>query len=629
MLQKLNERIQGLIAWVVIILIAVTFALFGVDYYMHARQATGVIVEVNKKPITEETLELVFRRTRQFRQDEQVGALNDQDLKQQLLNDLIKNQVVLQAAKKSGFDVSPTQANAAIISIPQFNDDGHFSTERYQQALNNALFTPESFQREVQQGMLLNQQRFAFIGTAFSLPNEVKRFVNLYMQTRNYRYVVIPSTLFMSEIKPTDEAIKAYYTQHERDFLTPEQVSIRYVLLSLNDIKKQLTVTEEELQRYYEDNQQNYLTPARWQVAHIQFALPANASTAEQEKVKQLAEKTYNQLQQQPGLFSEKVKTLSADKLSVSNKGVLPWIVAGKTPFDSAFIQLTKPGQITAPILFAHGYEIFKLKAYEPAKLKPFELVKTEIKEQLLADKAQEKFSTAVEQLGDLSYESPDSLQPAAKALDIPIRKTEHFSATSGKTPLTQNKQVIKAAFSPDVLQLGNNSEPLQLQGDKVIVLRVDDHLQAQKKPLSAVKSIIIKKLVEEKGRQQAAKLGKQLQKMNDEAHRSTLLDSYHLQWKTVTGRRREDSDVNAEINELAFTILKVGQVKGGVLSSGDYAVVALQAIEKGEMNTLDKEHIASIAQQLEATYGIMDYDLYVNYLMKHANIVKQGKDSV
>ena len=44
--------------------------------------------------------------------------------------------------------------------------------------------------------MLLNQQRFAFMGSSFALPDEIKRFVRLYMQTRDYDYLTVPAISF-------------------------------------------------------------------------------------------------------------------------------------------------------------------------------------------------------------------------------------------------------------------------------------------------------------------------------------------------------------------------------------------------------------------------------------------------
>ena len=50
--------------------------------------------------------------------------------------------------------------------------------------------------------------------------------------------------------------------------------------------------------------------------------------------------------------------------------------------------------------------------------------------------------------------------------------------------PLTKNKQVINSAFSHDVLELGNNSEPVQLDNDSVVVLRVNKHIPAKEQSL-------------------------------------------------------------------------------------------------------------------------------------------------
>ena len=334
MLQKLNERIQGVIAWIVIGLIVITFTLFGVDYYMQSRQTSTAEVDVNGQPISKQAFEANYRRARQQRDPSQMTAASEVALKNQVLRNMIVNEVTMQAAKSSGFEVSAEQANAAIVNIPQFQEDGHFSAERYQQALSGAIFTPESFQKEVRQGMLLNQQRFAFIGSAFALPDEIERFVKLYMQTRDYEYVQIPTSLFIKEGNVSSEMVNAYYQKHQKEFLEPEKVSLDYVRLSMQKIKDATKVSDEEIKRYYEDNQSNFLTPAQWQVAHILFAIPENATAETQEQIKQKAEEAYQALQNNPLQFNEWVKTMSDDKLSVANEGILPWLVAGQSGFD-------------------------------------------------------------------------------------------------------------------------------------------------------------------------------------------------------------------------------------------------------------------------------------------------------
>ncbi|WED42330.1 SurA N-terminal domain-containing protein [Legionella cardiaca] len=622
MLQKLNERIQGLVAWIVIILIAVTFTLFGVDYYMQSHQASDAAVEVNGQSISKQAFEVNYRRARQQRDAAQMTAGGEKALKKEVLEDMIVNEVSVQAARKNGFEVSVEQANAAILSIPQFQEDGHFSAERYQQALTGAMFTPESFQKEVRQGMLLNQQRFAFMGSAFALPNEIKRFVKLYMQTRDYDYLQIPAANFIKDSQVSDEAIAEYYKQHEKEFIAPEKVSIDYVRLSMQQLREGIAVSDDELKRYYDENQSNFLTPAQWQVSHILFAVPQDASEQIQDEIKQKAEEAYQTLKNNPAQFSEWVKTKSDDKLSIANDGVLPWMVAGQTEFDKELATLTTPGEISPPIKSTHGYEIFKLLAYKPAALKPLTEVQTDIKEQLLGELSQTKYAQALEQLSDLSYQSPDSLEPVADALKLTINKTTPFSRRGGKDELTKNKEIVNAAFSHDVLELGNNSEPVQIDNDSVIVLRVNKHYPAAEKPLADVKSYIAKKLALRDAEQKAKQLGTTLlsSKTNEEA-REKLLQENQLQWRQVAQATRDTDKADSAVNDLAFGLARTDSKNGRSLKNGDFVIVHLKKINNGQFKSLDKEQQASIAQQIESSYGVMDYDLYVNGLLSKATI--------
>lgn len=624
MLQKLNERIQGVVAWVVIVLVAVTFTLFGIDYYIQSRQDAAVQVEVNGQAITKQAFELNYRRTRQMRDPAQMTMARENQLKQQVIDEMIVNSVSMQAARANGFEVNPAQANAAILSIPQFQEDGHFSADRYQQALNGALFTPESFQTEVRQGMLLNQQRFAFMGTAFALPTEIQQFVKLYMQTRDYDYMQIPALRFIKQTNVSSQEIEAYYQQHKKEFLTPELVSVDFIHLSLSEIKAKTHLSQEQVKRYYDENQNNYYSPAQWQVAHILLAASADASVAERHAVKEKAEGIYQLLQKDPHRFDELMNSLSDDKISVKQGGVLPWVVAGQSEFDKALLNLTTPGQILPPVKAKHGYEIFKLLAYKPAEVKPLAEVEAQIREQLLVERAQADYAQALEKLSDLSYQTPDSLTPVGDALKLVVQESPPFSRQGGVSLLTKNKQVINAAFSHDVLDLGNNSEPIPLDNDSVIVLRVRKHIKATEKSLAEMKPIIAEKLSFKKAEAEAHQLGQSLlANYQNTLERDKLIDANHLQWHEVLKSSRDGDTAPSDINEVAFELPREGTELGRVLGSGDFVIVHLKKISDGNIDDLDKEQIASITQQIESSYGMMDYDLYVSGLLKQAKIVK------
>ncbi len=620
MLQKLNERIQGVIAWVVISLIVLTFALFGLDYYMQAQHASSDEVTVNGQSISKQDFELTYRRARQQRSTTQLTPGFERALHKEVLKEVITNAVSLQAATANGFQVNEAQAGAAILKIPDFQQDGHFSAQRYEQALSGAMYTPESFQKEVRQGMLLNQQRFAFIGSAFVLLDEMKHFIKLSRQTRNYHYLKIPASLFIDDSKIPLSAVESYYQNHLQEFLAPELVAINFISLSSKQIKDKITISEAEAKSYYEQNQANFRIPAQWQVAHILFAYPENASTEVQNQTKEKANEIYQKLLMNPDQFKQLVKTVSDDKLSAVDEGTLPWLIAGQTEFDKALIGLTKPGQLSPPVKTTHGYEIFKLLAYKPAALKPFTAAEADIKLQMLTERTQARYAQALEQLSDLSYQTPDTLTPVAEALNLPIEQTELFSRQGGTTALAKNKAIIQAAFSHDSLDLGNNSDPIQLDNETVVVLRVAKRVPATQKTLAETKGIIAHKLAFQEAQVQAKKMGLTLLASKD-PNAPLPASIRNQQWHKVENIGRDSDQINSCINDFAFSLPQSNSQGGVSCDQGDYVIIRLGAINEGEMHSLDKEQQMSLVQQLGASYGLLDYEIYVNMLIKKSTV--------
>lgn len=614
MLQKLNERIQGLITWVIVGVITVTFTLFGLSYYLQSRQASDVRVHVNDQKITQQAFELNYRRLSQMQNANTLTKIGEKALKQQVLSEMIMNAVSVGGAHSSGFEVHDAQATAAILLIPQFQEDGHFSASRYTQALNNAFYTPQTFQQEVRQGMLLNQQRFALIGTAFILPNELKQFVRLSMQTRDYTYTRLKADDFNQRVSLTEDEIQQYYNSHKTQFYTKEAVSVDYIQLSLQDIRDQIKVAPEMIARYYEDNKTDYLTPAQWQLAYIRFPLEEQASEQVQKKVKRQADRLYETLTAQPQQFDQLGKKAAADHHA--EYGNAPVMIAGRSSLDKQLVNLTRPGQISEPIRTAAGYELFKVVSYQPAATQPFEQVKPLIAQQLLQENAQKQFTEIAERLSELAYQNPDSLTYIADTLKMNIHHSELFSRQGGSDPLTRNNLFVQAAFSPDVLSEGNNSEPIQIDMDNMVVLRAKQHFPAVLQSLEQVKKLVVADLTHQKAVQAARFYGQQWI-----AHPES--DSMLQRWDTVKDVMRDSDSIDTRVNELAFSIAQTDQYGGVTLENGDFAVVHVLKIADGKMDVLDKEQQANVTQQMEASYGLMDYDLYIDRLMNQAKIIK------
>jgi len=602
MLQKFNEKIQGTIAWVIIGIVAFTFTLFGIDSYLQSRHTSVNEVEVNGIPISKQAFDINFRRARQVQEASSQSLLDDKVLKQQILNDMISTVVNKNAAQKVGFGLDASIANNAILRIPEFQKDGQFSQDIYQQALNNAFFTPQSFLNEVRQGMLLNQQRFAFMGTSFALPDEVQQFVKLYGQKRNYRYVTIPAKTFLNRASVSNDEIKAYFNAHESEFNTEERIKLEYVKLAMSDLQKTITPTEDELKAYYETNQASYMTPTKWSYRFIKFDDEAKAKAFHEAALAN------------PETFAKHADAKIQE--SVDAKGTI---------LDPDLLKAAQPGDMLGPFKDQKGAVLFQVIGYEDAVSEPYDKVKSEVRTQYISDKALIEYARLQDELAEQSYQTPDMLEPVAKALGLKTEKTAWLTKEGAKGAVTDSPAVLKAAFSHDVLHLGNNSQPIQLDEETIVVVRVDEYKPSVAKSLPEVRESIQSKLKQDKAIKLAEQLGEQLIQA-DENHGldEQMFVTHGLKWQNVTDAYRESSLAEPEVNHLAFTISKV-QMRSGVALADDagFVVVELQKVEDGELSQLDKEQLESISQQISANFGSVDYDLYVSNLIDKAKVVR------
>lgn len=615
MLQKLNERIKGIVAWVVVLLIAFTFFMFGLDYFFQIRSSASstAIAEVNGQPISAVLFEQFYRRLRQ-QEPSNLPAHADEVLKKQVVEELIVNTATLSAARRAGFYVSPAQVAASIIQIPQFQENGKFSSAKYQQVLAASLFTTETLQKEVEQGMLINQQRFAFVGSVFVLPTEVEWYAKLLFETRDYDYTILSLQSFIDKVKLDENALRAYHKAHAQELMTPARVSLDYVLLSVEQFKSAATVSEADVRQYYQDNLSAFKIPPRWKVAHLLYAFPEGATLQQQMQVKQKIEQAYQHLIRNPAVFQDWVKQHSDDRLSAQQGGLLPWLSPGQSEFDEMLMTLNQVGQLSQPFRTKRGYEMLKLLDYTPSKVTPLDQAQEVIRRQLSNEVAQKNYAKALEALGELSYQSPETLEPVSKTLHLPILHTKPFSSAGGTEWITQQPEVQRLAFSSDVKELGNNSEPIQVNPSTVAVIRVKEQFPATVQAFEAVRPKIEAILKEEAAKKEMMQLG------NEIKQKHTDLPAQY-RWLSVTRESHVGESKNPIMRDLAFSLPKMHQLQGQFLPNGDYVIVRLKAIYPGAWTALDQTQRQALQKQLESTYGEMDYDLYIKEVVDAATI--------
>ncbi len=382
MLQSIRDHTHGWIAGVIISLLILSFALWGIHSYFVGGGTNNVVVKVNGVEITKNQYQSAYERLyrqvqAEYHQSGQMPEALELQVKQAALEALIQIEVLKQASIAEHYRISYRQVDSYLANMPEFQVNGVFSADRFREVLNAAMFSQRDFIDLVKTDLLIAQPRLGILFTSFALPDEITQFMSLVGQERQIRYVVIPQSQFSNHslsISPAE--IQAYYTQHQDDFQTPEQVSIEYITLSAEDLMKKIHPTEEALSSFYHDNTAAFSHPASWKI--IQFKLPMSFN-----------EKQANQLVEDllagQSLQSIKAKFAGIEEDKTWEKGVT--LTQIPTAWQNAVNSLTQAGQVKA-VAANQSLVVLQVIGYVPAKLMSFDEAKNDIKQMYIKQQA-------------------------------------------------------------------------------------------------------------------------------------------------------------------------------------------------------------------------------------------------
>lgn len=235
MLQIIHEHIKGWVASLIIGLIGLTFALWGIQYYLSAESAqTAVVAKVGHYKIRAREVDVLSRQL-QRRVSRSGQVLTEgiiQELKQLALENIIATAALGADARQSGFIISMSDVKKILMGMPAFQDDQHvFSVQKFQQFLSTSDINQMQLLNQFQTDIIIAQLRSGVIESAFVLPNESKAAYQLLHQQRSFSYVIVPAKRFYSAVHPTEEQLKNHYANNAEQFRSPERVSIQYVQL--------------------------------------------------------------------------------------------------------------------------------------------------------------------------------------------------------------------------------------------------------------------------------------------------------------------------------------------------------------------------------------------------------------
>ncbi len=626
MLQRMRDGIQGWIAWIIIIAIIASLCLLGVNYYLHGQSGnSNAVAQVDDTVITQQQLTNAYNRARSQQVDLPANSAAEQQLRHDVLQKLVDQALTQNIAQANGFSISREQVDNLIAQIPAFQTNGQFSSDRFAAILSQLNYTPPQFMDEMRSGMLINQLEGGLAISSFALPSEIAGTIQMVKQTRDFSYTQIPVTQYLKKVTVTTDQAQQYYVAHQNDFLTPEKVQVNYLMLTGANVAAGIKPSAADLQQFYQTNISNYSQPAQWKIAHIVIRVDGNDPKAIAKELE-----TIETAIKAGADFGSLAKKYSDDPLSARQGGVLPWVSAGTLPQAvQAAVMNLKVGEVSAPVKNAteDSYEIIKLLDLKKPTVTPFAQVKTAVQQAYIQQQTQQQLANAAQQLQDLTFQNPDSLQAAAQALNLKVQTSDWLLRN---TPPTQgvfsNTNLFQAAFS-DQLRSGTNSDVLYPDQTTAIVLRVKDYQAAQPIPFAQVQAKITQLLTEQASAQQAQAFADRLVKaLQDGQTLAQLTAAYGVKWSGVSKADRHSQKVNSLILQTAFNVPR--PAKGAIsatnvtLPTQQIAVIAVTAVYDNSSKIAPLPAEQKIYQtQLQNYYSQFAQTELLNYYRRQADV--------
>ena len=601
MLDYLREGAQSKFAKVILALIIVPFALWGVDSYVHNSGDSGDVGKVAGQKISTQEFSQALRdnldqlRT-QYGNSVDAGIADNPEFRRSVMEALVNQRLLLNHVVHSGRAVSDKQLAERIAAIPAFQDNGQFSKTRYEGLLKSQGRTKVAFEAQLRQELMLQGYQQAVVGTTIIAQTTLDALIRASEQTREVSVVNYAPEEFTAQVKIDDTAIKNYYDAHKQEFTVPDQVRLEYVVLSTDELAAQLGVPEEEVKQYYAEHPAQYQQAEERQASHILITLATTASEAEKKAALAKAEDVARQAKADPGKFAALAEKYSQDTGSAGKGGDLGSFGHGMMvkPFEDAAFSMKK-GEISAPVQSEFGYHIIKLTDIKPAKSKTLVEASPPIIAELKKQKAARKFAEAAEPFSNLVYEQSASLKPAADAFKLPLKQSPWISRRDSSVTELSNEKLLQAVFGDEVLKNKRNTEAVEVAPNTLVAARLLEFKPSQLKSLAEVSGDIKTRLAREEGAKLAVKQGKEQLAQTKLAQTSKATPLANLKWSAPQQvSRQQPGSLGPAALEAAFkTNAKPLPAYVGVETpQGGYSVVRISKVTDGVPTDAEKKRI-------------------------------------
>ncbi|MBA3696982.1 MAG: SurA N-terminal domain-containing protein [Methylotenera sp.] len=490
MLDSIRSVAQGWVGKALLAAITVPFALFGIDSYLNQAGNHVAVAEVNGSNISVQEYGNALQNVRNRLQSEgkmDQAQLDSPEFKSLVLNQLINKRLLANEIQHAKYAISDAQLSTYITSMPEFQKDGKFSQELYDQTLEQNHISASKFEVGMRADMMTQQAQDGIAKLGFISNTRADHTFQLTNQQREVTVAELKTKDFMKDVKIDSTEVKSYYEKHKDKLLVPEQVKIEFLLLSASSLIPTIKVEDDEIKKYYDENAAKFQGNEQRRASHILIGFGVNATPEQKQQAKTKAQEVLAILKKNPKRFEELAVKDSQDPGSASKGGDLGSFGRGAMvkPFEEEVFKM-KVNQISDIVESEFGYHIIKLTEAN-GDSSDFNSLKPKIKAELLYQKAQAAFTDKAEAFSNMVYEQSGSLDPAAKAFSGQVQKSDWLNRKEG-TKFFKNDKIMDLVFSAESLKEHRNTEAVEVSPNNLVSARVVDYKPSAPRSFDEVK---------------------------------------------------------------------------------------------------------------------------------------------
>ncbi|PMP94935.1 MAG: hypothetical protein C0169_05960, partial [Thermodesulfobacterium geofontis] len=216
MLRFLRKGATSLYVKIFLAVIVIVFIFWGIGTFTSERK--DLIAKVNGIPITLKDFEEYYN-FQLSRLKQTFGELSPKDLaalklKEQVLEELIKLKLLEDQAKKLKIEITPIEVTYAISQIPSFQENGKFSTVKYQYILRELGISPEFFEKLIRSDLIYQRLKLLLTAPIMVSEEEVKEYLKYNKQILEVLEIDLPLNMCIQKVTFTDKDIENYYLAH-------------------------------------------------------------------------------------------------------------------------------------------------------------------------------------------------------------------------------------------------------------------------------------------------------------------------------------------------------------------------------------------------------------------------------